>query len=128
VSVAPSKPLRALASLGLIVGLIVGLIGCGAPELALTRDHLVQSGAELQLVGDVGGHGAVIVIVDGVPAHSAVIEGHRLRVSVPPLPRTGAVDVELLFADGASMSLSGALTVSAPRLTVASNSGEFDSK
>ena len=70
------------------------------------------------LVGDFDGHGAVIVVVDGVPAHSAVIDGHRLRVGVPALPHTGAVDVELVFADGTRMLLAGALEVSAPVVDV----------
>jgi hypothetical protein len=92
--------------------------GCGPPELALTQAHLAQSGGELGLIGDLDRHGAVVVLVDGVPAHSAVLDGHRLRVRVPPLPRAGSVDVELVFADGAHMVLPSALLVSAPSVQV----------
>ncbi|PRQ07766.1 hypothetical protein [Enhygromyxa salina] len=105
--------------LGLVVMVVtVGAWGCGATEVRLAQDRLPQSGGELELVGDVEGHGAVVVLVDGVAAHSAELDGHRLRVRVPALPRSGVVDVELAFADGVHEKLLGALTVSAPSLNV----------
>ena len=103
---------------GVLLSALVGVIACGPPPLALTQERIVLSGAELGLIGDFDGHGAVIVIVDGVPAHSTVVDGHRLRARVPALPHTGPVDVELLFADGTHELLPAALTVSAPGLQV----------
>ncbi|KIG14670.1 hypothetical protein DB30_06481 [Enhygromyxa salina] len=91
---------------------------CVSQEITLAQQRLAQSGGELELIGDLNGHGAAIVLVDGVAAHSAVLDGQRLSVQVPPLPRAGLVDVELVFADGTHERLLGALTVSAPSLNV----------
>ncbi|PRQ04042.1 hypothetical protein ENSA5_11650 [Enhygromyxa salina] len=100
--------------------MLLAVSSCGPPELEVVGGSVPRSGGvELKLLGDFGGHGAVIVLIDGVPAHGAVVESpHLLRVRVPPLPRAGTVDVELSFADGARMELNEALVVRAPDVDV----------
>jgi hypothetical protein len=86
-----------------------------------------QSGGELVIAVARAGQGGVVVMIDGVAAQSVVREAEDvLRVRVPALPRSGAVDVELWFADGSSTRLDGALRVSAPRVDVRPASGSAD--
>ena len=60
-----------------------------------------------------------MVLVDGVPTHTVVVEAPGLlRVRLPSLPRTGTVDVEVAFADGTVLRMDGALEVVAPELDV----------
>jgi hypothetical protein len=102
-----------------------GTIACARPQLELAPREVSQiGGEELRLRGDFAGHGGVVVLIDEVPAHAAVLDApDRLRVRVPPLPRTGMVDLELVFADGEHMQLSDVLRVTAPPLEIrASNS------
>jgi hypothetical protein len=101
--------------------LVLGLaLGCSRPfEVA---SDISQAGGELIVRGDFGGGRGVIVLVDGVAASGAVFESPTcLRVRVPRLPRSGVVDVQLLFADVEhveSIELGGALRVSAPPLEI----------
>jgi hypothetical protein len=61
------------------------------------------------------------VLVDGVPASAVVFESPTcVRARVPALPRSGLVDVRLVFANAerAEIELGGALRVSAPPLEI----------
>lgn len=81
--------------------------------------RLSQAGGELLLRGEQFGVGGAVVLIDGVPAQSVVRESSDvIRARVPPLPRAGTVDVELLSADGARVVASSGLTVVAPELEV----------
>lgn len=63
--------------------------------------------------------GGVIVLVDGLPAHSVVLEGPKLlRARLPALPRAGRVDVEVLFEDGTVARLERAIHIVALGLEV----------
>jgi hypothetical protein len=96
----------------LLVSIVLAL-GCEA------EPSISQAGGELVLRGDFGGGRGVVVLVDGVAASDAVFESPTcLRVRVPPLPRSGTVDVELRFTDGENIQLGDALRVSAPPLDI----------
>ena len=71
----------------------------------------LSGGVQVRIHGqDLDEHGGVIVLVGAEPARAVVIEDeHSIRVTVPPGPEAGAVDVELRFADGTSERLEGAL-------------------
>lgn len=100
------------------------VLGCGRPfEVA---SDISQAGGDLVVRGDFGAGRGVVVLVDGVAASGAVFESNTcVRVRVPPLPRSGLVDVQLLFAGGEQVGdpvdeiqLGGALRVSAPPLEI----------
>lgn len=111
----------AVASLVLVFAL-----GCGRPFEV--EGDITQAGGELIVRGDFGAGRGVVVLVDGVAASSAVFESNTcVRVRVPPLPRSGVVDVQLLFANGEhgeqvehgeKIEIGGALRVSAPPLEI----------
>jgi hypothetical protein len=83
------------------------------------ESDISQGGGDLIVRGDFGSGRAVVVLVDGVAASAAVFESAScVRVRVPALPRSGTVDVELMFADGETIQLDGALRVSAPPLQI----------
>jgi hypothetical protein len=91
--------------------------GCSRPFEVETG--ISQGGGELTIRGDFGGGRGVVVLVDGVAASGAVFESATcMRVRVPSLPRSGTVDVELVFADDERIKLEGALQVSAPSLEI----------
>lgn len=97
---------------------VMTVMGCGEPSLQLRPTTLMQSGGDLLLRGEFGGDG-VVVLIDGVPAQQVVRESARaIRVRVPSLPRSGAVEVELLFGDGRRIRADTVLTVSALQLDV----------
>ena len=98
----------------------LALAGCLATESELRPARVSQRGGiDLHLRVPESRGGAVIVIVEGVPAHSVVHEAPGLvRARLPALPRTGVVDVEILFADASVIRLEGALEVVAPELEV----------
>lgn len=103
----------------------LALAGCLATESELRPVSVSQrGGVDLHLhVPELRG-GAVIVIVDGVPAHSVVHEAPGLlRARLPALPRSGDVDVEVLFADASVIRLEAALEVVAPELEVRARDG-----
>jgi hypothetical protein len=102
---------------------LVFALGCGRPFEV--EGDISQAGGELIVRGEFGAGRGVVVLVDGVAASGAVFESHTcVRVRVPPLPRSGVVDVQLLFANdehgehGERVELGGALRVSAPPLEI----------
>jgi hypothetical protein len=105
-------------SIAALLGL--ALIGCstGEPELWPTRVSQ-HGGVDLHLRVTTPRGSAVIVLVDGVPAHSVIVEAPGLlRARLPALPRAGEVDVEVLFADATTVRLPGSIEVVAPELEV----------
>jgi hypothetical protein len=97
------------------------LAACFSNEPQLRPTSVSQRGG-IELLVDtaaVRGSGAAIVLVDGVPANTVVIEAPGLlRAQLPTLPRTGRVDVEVLFADGTTIVMDEALEVLEPELEV----------
>lgn len=92
-------------------------LGCRR-EFEVERD-ISQAGGEVIVRGDFGAGRGVVVLVDGVAASGVVFESTTcVRARVPALPRSGVVDVQLLFADGDEITLGGALRVSAPPLEI----------
>jgi hypothetical protein len=106
-------------SLGVLVG--AALMGCLTSEPELRPSTVTQRGG-VELVVDTATAargGPAIVLIDGVPAHTVVIEAPGLlRVRLPSLPRSGMVDVEVSFANGTAIRMEGALEVVAPELEV----------
>lgn len=103
----------------MIVGL--ALFGCASLEPEIYPAKVTQAGGvELRIrLGGAGGNGSAIVLIDGVPTHSTVVEAPGLlRVRLPPLPRPGVVDAEVRFADGSSVHIPGELEVVSPELQV----------
>jgi hypothetical protein len=96
---------------GAILRVDLGVSGLGVSGLGV-------SGLGVSGLG-VSGQGSVIVLVDDVPAHSIVIDAPgRLRAELPPLPRSGVVDVEIRFADGTSVTIVEGLEVAPSELEV----------
>jgi hypothetical protein len=96
------------------------LASCCSSERELSPTTVSQRGGEeLHVwVGEHDGDGGVVVLVDGVPAHSALIMAPGLvRARLPSVPRPGEVDVEVLVADGTSVRVAR-LEVTAPLLDV----------
>jgi len=107
---------RAIAAI-----LALTVTGCPRSEPRLRPTTVSQhGGVELQLaVPSKRERGAAIVLVDGIPVQSVVFESPGvIRARLPSLPRTGYVDVEVLFADDSTVHLPGALEVVAPKLNV----------
>lgn len=100
--------------------MVLTLAGCSGSEPELRPSTVSQRGGVELIVDTATSHsGAAIVLVDGVPTHSTVLEAPGvLRVQLPSLPRTGTVDVEVAFADGTVVRMPGALEVVAPVLDV----------
>jgi hypothetical protein len=113
---------------------ILALAGCSGATPKLSPTTVARDGAILRVdlgvsglgvsglcVSGLGvsGQGSVIVLVDDVPAHSIVIDAPgRLRAELPPLPRSGVVDVEIRFADGTSVTIVEGLEVAPSELEV----------
>jgi hypothetical protein len=102
---------------------LVTALGCGRPFEV--ESDISQAGGELIVRGDFGAGRGVVVLVDGIAASGSVFESPTcLRVRVPALPRSGVVDVQLLFANAENgeqaerIELGGALRVSAPPLEI----------
>lgn len=113
--------------LGFPLLVLVLVLGCS--RQFEVESEISQAGGEVVLRGDFGGGRGVVVLVDGVAASDAVFESPTcVRVRVPALPRSGVVDVQLLFADGEPIEggaerveeirLDGALRVSAPPIEI----------
>ncbi len=78
-----------------------------------------QAGGELIVRGDFSDGRNVLVLVDGVATNATVFESATcVRVRVPALPRSGAVPVDLAFADGELIRLDGELQVSPPSIEI----------
>ena len=112
-----------LAPVRRLLGVILAsaLAGCMGSEPELRPSTVSQRGG-VELIVDTATaprSGPVIVLVDGIPTHSVVVEAPGLlRVRLPSLPRTGEVDVEVAFADGTVVRMERALEVVAPELDV----------
>jgi hypothetical protein len=105
----------------LVIVAAAGLLACSTAGPEVSPGRISQAGGvELWVrLGRAAGEGGAIVLVDGVPAHSTVLERPGLlRVRLPSLPRTGLVDVEVEFADGTSLGVPGGLEVVSPELAV----------
>lgn len=77
-----------------------------------------QAGGELTVRGDFRDGRNVLVLIDGVAATAMVFESPtRVRVRVPPLPRSGSVPVQLWFGEG-EPQIVGELQVSAPTIQI----------
>jgi hypothetical protein len=102
------------------VVILLAVGGCGPVEPSLRPTRVSQRGnVALYVELDQPAAGPVIVLVDGYPAHSVVVEGPRLvRAQLPSLARTGEVDVEVVFADGRTQRLVSALEVTPAALEV----------
>jgi hypothetical protein len=103
-----------------VLTLVVLAAGCGPGEPSLRPAQVSERGnVELRVELDEPAAGPVVVLVDGIPAHSVVVEDpHRVRVQLPSLPRTGAVDVEVVYASGRTLRLHSALEVTPATLDV----------
>jgi hypothetical protein len=99
---------------------LLALAGCPSATPELSPATVARDGAILQVdLGSVGGKGSVIVLVDDVPAHSIVIDAPgRVSAQLPPLPRSGVVDVEIRFVDGTSVTIVDGLEVAPSELEV----------
>lgn len=104
----------------LAVLMVSTLSGCTGSEPEL-RPSIVSQRGGVELIVDTATPQSepAIVLVDGIPTHSTVVEAPGLlRVRLPSLPRTGVVDVEVAFADGTVVRMQRALEVVAPELDV----------
>jgi hypothetical protein len=99
--------------------LLVLLVAAGCSESFTVDSSVSQAGGELIMRGDFGDRRDVVVLVDGVATTATVFESSTcVRVRVPPLPRSGPVPVQLVFADGEQIQIDGALHVSAPPIEI----------
>lgn len=117
------RSLRYARAVPIVLGAIaaLALLACPAAAPELHPATVSQTGGvELSLsIGRVAGEGSAIVLVDGLPTHSTVVEAPGLlRVRLPPLPRGGRVDIEVEFADGTSIEIPSGLEVRSPGLEV----------